>query len=297
MEQDYHDIPALNASSISDYMRSPLHFWMHSSLNPDRERKGKTPAMTFGSLCHCLVLEPEAFDKEFVVFEKSYFPNALDTAEELKAFVEKHGEKPVSKGKKKDFIDQAKRLSSTVEIWDEIKESIKSDARDIITEDQHKHAIAMRDAMYANSSVRKLLGNGCSEQPVLWQREEGGMQCKAKLDYSREGLLIDYKTTADASHATFGKSIANFGYHRQMAWYMDAFKHKYGERPKGAIIIAQEKDLPEAIGIYSISSEALAIGQAECDRAYAEISERLLLSKWEAYPESIQELDLPRWYN
>lgn len=259
MEQNYHDIPALNASSISDYMRSPLHFWMHSSLNPDREKKDKTPAMIFGSLCHCLVLEPEAFDKEFIVS-----PNI----------------NKCTKAGKEEWAAFTREAGS----------------RDVITEETYGHAVAMRDAMFANSAVKNLLGNGCSEQPVFWTKEEGGVLCKAKLDYSRQGLLIDYKTTADASYSTFSKSIANFGYHRQMAWYMDAFEHQYNERPKGAVIIAQEKDLPDAIGIYAIKGSALEIGKKECDRAYEEISERLLLSKWEAYPDKMIDIDLPNWY-
>lgn len=290
---DYHDIQALNASGINAFYRSPLHYWVQSPFNPARERSEPTPAMVMGSLAHCLVLQPEAFNEEYVILEKEKYPHVLDTVEDLKSFIKEAGGKP--KGKKEELIAAAKQLDSNVLIWEEFKEKMGSKKR-IISSQQYDDAVALREAMLANTAVKKLLGNGCSEMPVTWQREEGGIPCKAKLDYLRSGLLVDYKTTEDGSLKGFSRSLANYGYYRQMAWYMEAAEVAYGERPRGAVLIVQEKSLPEAIGIYSLDAESLELGAQECDFAYRAITERLQSGKWEAYPERIQEIKLPFWF-
>lgn len=257
---DYFDIPALSASGISDFMRSPLHFWRKTPLNPDRVKDEPTPAMIFGSLAHCLILAPESFDDEFAIA-----PDVNRRTNEGKAewaeFVQAHA-------------------------------GLK-----IITSEDYDAAIQMRDAMFRNSDVRQLLGNGCSEEPVTWRREPDGLLCKAKLDYLRSGLVVDYKTTDDARPDNFARSMAKFGYHRQMAWYMEAALNHHGEAPKGAVLIVQEKELPDAIAVYAVDATALGYGISECNTAYDAIRERLESGRWEAYPSGIQPLTLPRWYN
>lgn len=256
---NYHDIPALNASGINAFYKSPLHYWKQSTFNPERERNEPTPAMVMGSLAHCLILEPESFDKEFIL------------APEIN--------RRTNEGKAQWLAFQG-----------------KAQGKLIVTPEQYNQAIDMRDAMFANKAVAKLLGNGCSEQPVTWHRNGEGILCKAKLDYLRSGLLVDYKTTKDASLKGFSRSLANYGYYRQMAWYMEAAEVAYGERPRGAVLIVQDKSLPQAIGIYALKEDALELGAQECDVAHQEISKRLVTGKWEAYPEMIQEISLPFWF-
>lgn len=259
---NYHDIPGLNASGINAFYRSPLHFWKQSTFNENREKKEPTPAMVVGSLCHCLILEPETFDKYFVM--------------EIKV------DKRTVQGRKD---------------WKVFKSNL--DGRMPVTIDQYNQASQMRDAMFSNNSIKKLLGNGCSEEVVTWHREDNGIRCKAKLDYLRNGLVVDYKKTEDANPKTFMKSIANYGYHRQMAWYMEAAERHTGEKPRGAVLIVQEKSMPEAIGIYALDNAAIEQGEKECNHAYEEISERLKTGRWDAYinPDMpIQSISLPGWY-
>lgn len=260
MKQDYYDIPAISASGINDFIRSPLHFWNRTPLNPKRVKDDPTPAMVFGSLTHCLILAPDLFDNEFAIA-----PDVNRRTNEGKAELA-------------DFVQNHKGLK-------------------IITSEEYDAAIAMRDAMFANSDVKELLGNGCSEEPVTWRREPDGVLCKAKLDYLRSGLVLDYKTTEDARVSSFSRSVANFGYHRQMAWYMEAAQNHHNESPRGAVLIVQEKSLPQAIAVYALDADAIAYGIAECNRAYDEIRARLESKDWSAFPSGIQPLSLPRWYN
>jgi hypothetical protein len=54
---DYHADPAVSASHLHAIAKSPYHYWARF-LDPDRQPVEPTPAMRFGSLVHCAVLEP-----------------------------------------------------------------------------------------------------------------------------------------------------------------------------------------------------------------------------------------------
>jgi RecB family exonuclease len=63
---DYHADPAVSASHIKAVMQSPYHYWSRF-LNPQRPVVEPTAAMRFGSLVHCVVLEPDEVSKRYGV--------------------------------------------------------------------------------------------------------------------------------------------------------------------------------------------------------------------------------------
>ena len=65
-DKNYYDYIALSASQIKDYAKSPYEFWKHSVYNQDSVLK-ESKSMTFGSMVHCLLLEPEKFKEDYVV--------------------------------------------------------------------------------------------------------------------------------------------------------------------------------------------------------------------------------------
>lgn len=252
--------PGISATSINDFYKSPAHFWRNSSYNPQRVRRPATPAMIFGRLVHCMILTPENLGKEFLLA-----PAGIN-----------------------------KRTKEGAAQWDALKK--EAGRRDIVDPEDHALAASMRDAMFANEAVRRLIGNGVSESPFTWRREASGLMCKTRLDYVRSGLVIEYKTTTDCRPDEMAKTISNFGYHRQLAWEVEAATLINGEAPKGAVIICQDKEVHDAIGIYALDTETLRIGARENDFAYGEIRRRMETKDWRAFPEEIVALGLPRWY-
>ena len=63
---EYHARPEVSASQLKILKRSPLHFW-DRFLNPDKPIVEPTPNMILGTLVHAAVLEPEQFDKRYIV--------------------------------------------------------------------------------------------------------------------------------------------------------------------------------------------------------------------------------------
>lgn len=254
---NYYSVPALSASGINAFQKSPLHYWNESPFNPAKKISIETPAMVFGRICHKLALEYDSFDQEYTVL-----PSIDRRTKEGKIAHEA-------------FI-------------------LNSEGKTVVTQESYQEAITLARAMQKNSAVQQLLQKGEAELPLFWQN---GIDCKAKLDYYRKGLILDYKTSIAADKKSFEKSLLNFGYHRQAAWYLDGVERCYGERPKGFIFIVQDKNLPEAIGVYAIEQSAIDIGRTENTTALAEITTRLDNNSWEAFPKEIQPIGLPAWYN
>lgn len=290
--------PGISVTSINAYYESPAHFWQTSSYNPQKIRKPATDAMTFGRIVHNLILTPEAYEAEFVVEpQKKDHPGAVDTNDEIKEALRAAG--ATLGGNKDEMLKRLRTVAPLVPIWSDVVADAHKAAgkRTVITQEQYDNAARLRDAMFENKAVKQLIGNGASEAPVTWYREDGPLMCKCKLDYLRTGLLIEYKTSDSAHPDDVAKTMVNFGYHRQMAWEMDAATTLYGEKPRGAIIIFQDKALPEAIGIYALNAHDLAVGAAENTAAYQAICERMKTKNWQAFPERIVPISLPRWYN
>lgn len=253
---DYFDIPALSASGINAFYKSPLHFWVESPFNPDRVKREETPAMLFGKVAHKLVLERDTFLDEFAISQKF--------------------DRRTTKGKEEAAQFEAENAGKV-----------------IIDFDMFDQANDMAEAVMRHQSARTLLFGGEAEKPIMWKN---GINCKGKLDCWKQGLILDYKTVASAEPEDFKKSILNFGYHRQAAWYMDGVERVTGERPKGFVFIIQEKTLPDAVGVRALDEESLRKGHEENMRALEQITERLETGNWRAYPDRIETTSLPAWY-
>lgn len=253
---DYYSIPALSASGINAFYKSPLHFWRETPFNANRIQREETAAMLFGKVTHKIILEEQDFFKEFIISPEINKRTNLGK-EEYEAFLKNN------KGKT------------------------------VIDPETYRKARELKEAFMKNAAVCDLLEGTIAEKSLFWDDD---IRCKAKLDLYRNRLILDYKTTISASEEEFKKSLINYGYHRQAAWYMEGAEREYGERPKAFVFIVQEKDIPEAIGIYSISPQSIAIGEQENFHARKKIAERLKNADWRAYPEKMQEISLPEWY-
>jgi len=298
------------------FERGPQGYWKHSSYNPDRVKKASTPEMAFGRLVHNMILTPELAESEFATYpRKEEYPDALDTTEDLKAFLTQ-ANLIGADGKPIRFLSKDKaaliKLAQTVEprpvLWAEIEQRFfdRVGKRQIVTHDQVKQAESMRDAMFRNSAVCKLLNGGASEQPVTWYREppeQGGLMCKCQLDYRKNGLVIEYKSTAGTNLENLQRTIGNMGYHRQLAWEEDAATIIDGKRPRGSVIIFQDTELHDDIVIFPLKPSAITIGHQENAFAYEEIKKRLHLWKsgdlgaWRTHEQKILDpIGLPSYY-
>lgn len=93
------------------------------------------------------------------------------------------------------------------------------------------------------------------EKEIYWSEQNTGLPCKSKLDSLFKKTVIDLKTTTAKTEKAFRKSIIEFNYHRQGAFYIDSVQ------AKRFIIVGLQKQAPFNIWKIEISKAELADGR------------------------------------
>lgn len=178
----------------------------------------------------------------------------------------------------------------------------------IITAEQARQVAGMAAAVLRHPLVSDWLSreSGQAEAAFEWVDDESSVPCKMMVDHhflthGRDALRIwDLKSTEDPSPAAFTKSVVNFGYHRQEAWYSDALQRVYPELPLRYFIVAVRAKPPHEVGIFELDETFRAPARAQVRtglRAFAEHRER---NDWRAPWELTSttkpfRLTAPRW--
>lgn len=235
-QADYYDKKEfISASGLKRLKVSPAHFKF-------AEEKEETEAMIFGSAYHCYVLENSTFDSQYFVFDDTLVVQEL---------------------LKKGFV--IPRNTKEYKAWAESekqnmgeRKTIKMESYDTIT--------AMRKALFDFPFTKMLLSNGKAEVGYLCEveTEAGTILVKLKPDYIKEDkkLIVDLKTTTDASDHGFQRAAADLDMQIQAALYTDILTHITGEQ-HSFMFIAQEKTVPYAFNIFETSAQFLSQGRYE----------------------------------
>ncbi|OOF51423.1 exodeoxyribonuclease VIII [Rodentibacter genomosp. 1] len=221
-----------------------------------REKKS-TPAMIFGSAFHDLVLLPDKFTQLYCVM-----PEELNLrTKEGKVF----------------------------------KEKVESENLTVLSYTDYQHIEKMKESLLNHPMADKLLAQGKPEISIFW-RDSIGVECRCRPDFlNNSGIIVDLKTTTDASPTGFAKSIANFRYHVQDAYYSNGYFHAFGEPPKGFVFIAIEKEPPYAIGVYTLDDIAKIEGENRFKANLETYKNALETNQWHAFSPQIETLSLPHW--
>lgn len=266
--EDYHaDKSYLSASGIKKIKKSPLHF--------KEEIQSQTDAMVFGSAYHTYILEPEIFEKEIFVFDPLKRP------------------------------EPDKTFNSTLN--KEWKNNIYLTNKYVIDVEQFNQIKAMKKRLYSHIYARNLLKKGVAEQSFFVEAttfEDLPINIKIRPDYIKENkrIVVDLKTTSDASELGFQKNAAQYDYHIQAALYADIMEQYKGDKmPWSFIFIAQEKTSPYAFGIYEASNQFISQGRYEYEQLIMLYQRCKDKDKWPGYQVfvenkfGIKELSLPPW--
>jgi hypothetical protein len=135
---------------------------------------------------------------------------------------------------------------------------------------------------------------GQREASYTWNDPATWVNCKTRPDFhtADRRFVVDLKSTTDASRDAFTKSIANYDYHVQTAWNLDALE------AETFLTIAVESQRPYAVAVYPASAALVAAGQRRIQIAMEQLAECLASGNWTGYGDQIQDpIDLPPWCN
>ena len=156
-----------------------------------------------------------------------------------------------------------------------------------VTQAQWDQALSMCDAVRNHPEAAWLLSDGKAEQSVWWDDEQFDLRCKCRPDWWNGDIVIDLKTTQDASPRGFAKSVANFRYHVQQMHYLR------GTNAARFIFIAVEKEYPFAVGVYELDNDACGVGEELRQRDMQRIKTCKQRDEWPGYSNDISSLSLP----
>lgn len=252
--EEYFAWDAMNRSTLEHGNRSMLH--LHAAMTEPSE---SSAPKDMGSALHCAVLEPDSFSRRFKV--------APDVDRRTKA------------GKEAFEVFVKESNGATV---------LDSDSMDLVRQ--------MAKAIRCHERADKLLAvPGENEVCAVWDDAETGIRCKARIDRYAAGVLgVDIKTTRNASPFAFSKSVFDYGYHRQMAWYADGFYAITGKLTT-FLIIAVENESPCGVCIYRIEDAAVEFGRDDNRRWLRQYAEAKAANRFDGYPTEVVNLGLPVW--
>ena len=256
----YHAHSAVSKSHLDLIARSPLHYWSRY-LDPDRVAPEPSPQMRLGTALHTHVLELSRWDQEIAVAP------------------------PMDR-----------RTKAGKESWS----AFEADAagRTVITADDAAQVMAMGRAVLRHPAAAMLLGPpGKAETTHMWTDASTGLECKCRPDWLTDdgSIVVDLKTTKDASPRGFKQSVANFAYHKQAAWYLHGLEQATGKRPDQFIFICVESTAPYAVAVYAADAEMIERGHDQAMRDLAKLAVCKAADHWPSYSEQIEPISLPGW--
>lgn len=214
-DREYFAIDAISASLLKRVYNKEFYEVLNKVEN------SKNDAMKFGSLVHCMVLEPDEFNNRYAVMQELN----LRTKE-------------------------GKESKNLFELENRDKE--------IVTQDELRRAQNCLKSL-ENAKLLKIFKRGLKEQVALFKMQD--LNCKSKIDFydEKNGLLIDLKTTSKSGEE-FLKDCKKFHYNLQMAFYHDGLV-QLGKEIKKVLIVGIQNQKPFKITIAELEQDELEVGR------------------------------------
>jgi hypothetical protein len=320
MASDYYRIKALSHSMLSCLAQNPMECKMRYVDDPPTLPKKDSAAFAMGHAVHCLALEPERFDERYVVVEKVLSANS--TAGQIAAFVldEKTTGQDLPWIAKPEGINRRTKAGQAE--WDEfvsdcalkdLKIVDDSDfvkamdyvdlvkGKTVLDEQDHADAMACVQALNNHPEFAAIMAQPRRVE-VEHQFDLFGHRFKAKPDCIIDSmkLILDIKTTDDASPHRWQWSAVDYGYHRQAWIYQQALVESADECYRFIFAVVEKpkpstRGIPPTVALYELDDATIEMG---CDDTFSLVREyerRTKENDWQQpYSSGIVPLRLPK---
>ena len=257
--EQYHSGPGISRSGLELFRRSPLHYW-HEYLNPEREQRvapdviTKASPLEFGNAFHCYVLEPEQFEKRYMVFEKA---------------------------------DGRTKIGKTINE----QAALARGARELIDVKAFQEITNMSRSINLSSTAKGLIDGAVYEKSLFWVDSDTGILCKVRPDIWHSNMIGDLKSTRSAAPRDFQRDIHSYAYYVQAGMISEALWTLQGVNMMNFVYVAVEKEAPYATALYKLDENAVNQGREEFKRTLHEFKACIDSGVWPSYPDSV--IDLP----
>lgn len=168
--------------------------------------------------------------------------------------------------------------------------------RRILRQDDFDIVQGVLNSVDHHALASALLSGGAAEESYFWIDEETGILCKCRPDYLRQGhIIVDVKSTIDASPEGFNTQMARMKYHVQAAFYLDGVSAVLGKKFDDFTILAIEKEAPFAMTIQRLDDGTIDAGRLLYKRALKQLKSCREKNYYPAYTEKVYTASLPAW--
>jgi hypothetical protein len=248
--------PSISSSGLREIeSRSPAHYFAHSYLNADRVAKTSS-GFALGSAAHALILGDEVFAERHIVSPFDAF------------------------------------RTNEAKMW---RDDMQRAGKMILKQSDMDTVAAMAGVLKSHPLIQQGILEGEVEKSLLWTDPETGVWLKARPDtLPREGWLVDYKTTNDASDRALDRTICDYGYHMQLALAAEGMAELGLGMPSTFALIFQETSAPFAVRVVEIDPDFIFLGAQQNRRAIRKFWSCVDTGEWPAYAGE-RTATVPRW--
>ena len=176
-----------------------------------------------------------------------------------------------------------------------------NEGRCIITPDQAQQVDGMIAACNRDWRIKHCLSS-CKKREVSVFGEIGGYPAKARLDaWNGHGMVCDLKSTRDLA-CDFEKSIANFGYGMQAAWYRAVLRSAMESSGRmlpddfSFVFLVVESVAPFGTAVYRMSDEVMDCYSERLPELQKLWWKCVAENKYPGWPQDdVVDIGLPHW--
>ena len=270
MTTDYYSIKALSHSMLSCLAQNPMECKMRYVDDPPTLPPKESDAFAMGHAVHCLALEPEKMDERFVVTPKI--------------------DRRTKEGKLQAMIFER-----------------DNEGKIVLTLEEYQDALNCVQALNNHAEFATIMAQP-KRVEVPFEFDLFGHRFKAKPDAIIDSmkLIVDIKTTDDASPDRWQWSAVDYGYHRQAFIYRAAIELSHAnkkpvkesyrfifavvEKPKPST-----RGIPPTVALYELDKETMEMAAQDTWRLVQDYETRLATNDWQRfYSSGIRPLRLPK---
>ena len=262
--REYHASEGVSSTTLKKFLTQTPASILYEREHP----QPATDEMNLGSAVHTLVLERDRFALDFAV-------------------------RPVL-----NLRTKAGRAARD-QFIEENKTKIILDA------DQVAVAYDMADAILKHPVARSLLADIIAENSIYWRHNSGDetvlLKCRPDALTQHIPLILDVKTTRNASWSFMQKEIARRQYHLSAAMYLEGCNncrelvhYLQTEKLVGFCLICVENTPPYQVACYELSPQYIDSGR-ELFRVAVDRYIECTLTGWEGYPPVLRVIEPPGW--
>lgn len=252
----YHQGAGISKSQLDLIHKSPALFQWAKAAPEDEEKK---TALNVGDAVHAILLEPERFQTDYATGPADAPRNTKAGKEKWKAF------------------------------------EAELNGRTVLTADEGRKVNLIRESVLAHPHARWLVETaGDAEASIYWKERSTGhlARCRPDKTITELGWIADVKTTADMSK--FARSVYDYRYHVQDAFYSDGYAAEFGEQPAGFVFLVVSTSIEcgrYPVRIFTLDAEAKEIGRRAYLQDMATYAECIESGEWSG----LETLSLPAW--